>query len=130
MNKRPLQRSTILSVSLAATTLFCLSIPAVAQALATRNNNPSVQDNRTQAGSDERADEAQIREIADFNGFLQSHPEISEALRRNSSLIGDWDFVHHRPELRNYLQDHPHMAGQFRYNPDLFMGQVVRFDQP
>ena len=129
MNNRLLQRRAILTFSLAATMFFCVSIPPLAQALATPDNNPAVQDHRTQAGSDERADEAQIREIADFNGFLQSHPEISEALRRDSSLIDDWDFVHHHPELRNYLQDHPQMAGQFRYNPDLFMGQVVRFDQ-
>jgi hypothetical protein len=129
MNKRPLQRSTILAVSLAATTFFCVSAPAWAQTPATPNNTPSVQDSRPAPDNDARPDDARVREISDFNGFLQSHPETSEALRRDPSLIDNRDFVDHHPELRNYLQDHPQMAGQFRSNPDLFMGQVVRFDR-
>jgi hypothetical protein len=127
MDKKPLQRSMIFTFSLAVTTFFCVSVPALAQA--TPNNNPSVQDNRTLPDNDVRPDDARMREIADFNGFLQSHPETSEALRRDPSLIDNRDFVDHHSELRNYLQDHPQMAGQFRSNPDLFMGQVVRFDQ-
>jgi hypothetical protein len=128
MKKRPRQRSTMLTVSLAATTFFWVSTPALAQAPATPSNTPIVQDNRALSDNGARPDGARTHEIANFNGFLQSHPETSEALRRDPSLVANWNFVHHHPELRNYLQDHPQMAGEFRSNPDLFMERVVRFD--
>lgn len=128
MNKRPLQASPIFTLLLAATTFFCVSNPAHAQAPASQTNTPSVQSNRPVPDNGVRSDDARVREIADFNRFLETHPETSEQLRRDPSLIRNRDFVDHHPGLIDYLRDHPQTADQFRANPDLFMGQVVRFD--
>ena len=47
------------------------------------------------------------QELASFDSFLDSHPEMGEQLRRNPSLVDDREYVKNHPELQAYLQDHP-----------------------
>jgi phage-related protein len=61
--------------------------------------------------------------------FLDSHPEISEQLQKDPSLIKNQQFVTKHPELQEFLQSHPGVREEFRENPDAFMRQEQRFER-
>jgi hypothetical protein len=69
-------------------------------------------------------------ELALMDHFLDNHPEIAEQLRKNPSLVDNRDFVSDHPELQEFLAQHPAVRGEFRENPNAFMHQEERFDQP
>src|SRR5260370_24410910 len=48
--------------------------------------------------------------VQHFDNNLDRHPEVSEALRHNPSLINDPGYLSQHPQLREYLQHHPHPA--------------------
>ena len=68
-------------------------------------------------------------QMASMDRFLDSHPEIAEQLRKNSSLVNDKKFVHQHPALQSYLQQNPGVREEFRENPNAFMQQEQRFDR-
>ncbi len=68
-------------------------------------------------------------QMAGMDRFLDSHPEVSEQLRKNPSLVNDKKFVQSHPALQSYLQQHPEVREEFRENPNAFMQQEQRFDQ-
>src|SRR2546422_7101246 len=43
------------------------------------------------------------REVRNFDQFLDSHPEVAEALRRNPNLINNPNWVSKHPELKDWL---------------------------
>ncbi len=55
-----------------------------------------------------------------FNGFLDSHREIAEQLRRDPKLINDAKYVNAHPELQTYLQQHPEFREAEKKDPDAF----------
>jgi phage-related protein len=69
------------------------------------------------------------QELANFDGFLDKHPEVAEQLRRNPSLVADREYVNNHPELQAYLQDHPQVREELTENPRAFMRQEDRFDR-
>jgi len=69
------------------------------------------------------------QELANFDGFLDKHPEVAEQLRRNPSLVADREYVSNHPELQAYLQDHPQVREELTENPRAFMRQEDRFDR-
>jgi hypothetical protein len=69
------------------------------------------------------------QELASFDRFLDSHPEIAEQLRRDPSLVKNEDFVRDHRELQDYLQQHPGVREEIGENPDRFMHQERRFDR-
>ena len=66
--------------------LFCAVMPASGQGM------PS-QDNDTRNA-----------QLANTDSFLDSHPEISEQLAKDPSLIRNREFVEKHPELQEFLQ--------------------------
>jgi len=68
-------------------------------------------------------------ELARFDGFLDKHPEISEALKKNPSQINNADFLGKHPELRDFLEDHPRVRQELKENPSAFMNREKRFDR-
>ena len=74
-------------------------------------------------------DDATRRQLASFDSFLDSHPEISEQLRKNPSLVNDQGFVEKHPQLQQYLQEHPEVREELSQNPNAFMHQEERFDR-
>ena len=74
-------------------------------------------------------DDARQREVANFDKFLDSHPEAAEQLRANPSLINNKEFVERHPELQEFLQQHPRMREEISENPNAFMRREGRFDQ-
>ena len=68
-------------------------------------------------------------ELASFDHFLDSHPELAEKLRQDPSLINNHKFVSHNHALRDYLKDHPEVREELKENPNAFMRQEQRFDR-
>jgi hypothetical protein len=68
-------------------------------------------------------------ELASFDRFMDSHPEIAEQLRKDPSLVKNEDFVRDHRDLQEYLQNHPGVREEISENPDRFMHQERRFDR-
>jgi len=91
--------------------LFWFGMPAQGQSTSAQDNDTT----RTQ--------------LARFDGFLDSHPEISEQIRKNPSLVNNGEFLQTHPALQTYLQDHPGIREEISENPNVFMHQENRFDR-
>ena len=69
------------------------------------------------------------RQLADFDRFLDSHPEVASQLRQDPSLVNNPEFVENHSELEQYLQQHPEVREEIKENPSAFMRQEQRFDR-
>ena len=106
---------TWLAVS-ALTGFLCLGTPASAQS-ASAQNSPALQ-----------GDDATRQELANFDRFLDSHPETAEQVRKDPSFVNNEDFLQHHPALQTYLQDHPVVRQQITADPNAFMRMEARYD--
>jgi phosphoserine phosphatase len=79
--------------------------------------------------NDRRDNDTTREQLASFDRFLDSHPEIAEQLRRDPSLAKNQDFVRNHPALQEYLQQHPGTREEISENPDRFMRQEQRFNR-
>jgi phage-related protein len=77
----------------------------------------------------DRDDDANRRELANFDAFLDKHPEIVEQLRKNPTLADNREFLQNHPALQQFLQDHPGVRQQLAQDPQVFMKQEDRFDR-
>jgi phage-related protein len=104
----------------ALATFLCLGTPASAQSAPAQpaQNNAPVQDNDTTR-----------QELANFDQFLDSHPETAEQLRRDPSQVNNEEFLKSHPALQTYLQDHPQVREELKENPNAFMRQEDRYDR-
>ena len=80
-------------------------------------------DNRNSDRGGERGD------LASFNRFLDSHPEIAEQIRKNPSLCDNAQFLKNHPALQSYLQQNPGVRQQLQQNPNAFMQAEDRFER-
>jgi hypothetical protein len=69
------------------------------------------------------------RELASFDHFMDSHPEVAEQIRKNPSLVDNRDFVRDHPALQDYLQEHPGVREEIKENPNAFMHQEDRYER-
>jgi hypothetical protein len=115
MNNRILGLRNVLTLTFAVTALLCLSTAARAQ---------NTQDNKSAQDPD-----ATRKELAQFDQFLNSHPEIAEQVRKNPSLLDNHEFVENHPALKTFLQDNPGILDAIRQNPTAFMQAAERFDR-
>ncbi len=46
-------------------------------------------------------------EVANFNRFLDNHPQVATQLEKNPSLVNDSDFIERHPALEQFLDTHP-----------------------
>jgi hypothetical protein len=67
--------------------------------------------------------EADRRDVANFDRFLDQHREIAEQVRKDPSRLDDRTFVQTHPALQTYLQENPGVRDQLRQNPNAFMQQ-------
>jgi|SRR5579863_416830 len=105
----------------ALTGFLCLGAPVNAQS-ASAHNTPPVQD-------PVRDNDTTRQELASFNQFLDSHPELAGDIRKDPSLVNNDDFVKQHPSLQNYLQDHPQVRDEIKENPNAFMRAESRYDR-
>src|SRR5215472_2286976 len=69
------------------------------------------------------------QQLAAFDQFLDSHPDLAGQIRKDPSLVNREEYVENHPELRNYLQDHPGLREELTENPNAVMHQEQRFDR-
>jgi len=136
------QYKSLRTMILAATPLFCLSIPAsgqqapdqdsgrgVVQGQTDMNRGQDASENRNQNGDANREQNGVNHgDLVVFDRFLDSHPEIAEQLRKNPSLIEDRRWVQDHPALQTFLHDHSQLRGAITSNPTAFMRAERRYD--
>jgi phage-related protein len=69
------------------------------------------------------------RELANFDQFLDTHPELAEQLRKDPRLADNKEFVDNHPALQQFLQEHPGVRDQLAQDPGVFMHEEDRYDQ-
>jgi ubiquinone biosynthesis protein Coq4 len=68
-------------------------------------------------------------QLVNFNQFLDDHPEVSDQLRKNPSLVDDKQYVENHPALQQYLQQHPEIRADIQQNPNAVMYQEERYER-
>lgn len=68
-------------------------------------------------------------ELAQFDQFLDAHPEIAEQLRKDPSLSNNREFIKNHPALQTYLHDHPQTRDALKDDPNTFMSAENRFNR-
>jgi hypothetical protein len=116
MNQSHFHLKSWLAVS-TLTGFLCLGTPVIAQSVPAQNN-PALQ-----------GDDATRQELANFDRFLDSHPEVASDIRKDPSLVNNDDFVNRHPALETYLQDHPRVREQIKSDPNGFLRMETRYDR-
>jgi hypothetical protein len=95
------------------------------------NNGSQSQNNRVTTLPDDNrnSDRGDRGDLASFNRYLGSHPEIAEQIRKNPSLCDNAQFLKNHPSLQTYLQQNPGVRQQLQQNPNGFMQAEDRFDR-
>jgi hypothetical protein len=107
-------------------TQYCLALLALATLLwATTLASAQSQTLSPQAAADS---DVTRRQLADFDRFLDNHPELAGQLRKDPSRVNDEKFVADHPALKQYLAEHPEVREEYKQNPNAFMRQENRFD--
>ena len=88
-----------------------------------------VQSQTMPAQTQDRDDNVTRRQLAGFDNFLDSHPEVAQQLRKDPSLVNNAEFVEQHGDLQQYLQQHPEVREELSQNPNRFMNQEQRFDR-
>jgi hypothetical protein len=101
----------------ALTGFLCLGTPVHAQSAPAQNNSALPSGDATR------------QELANFDQFLDSHPEVAGDIRKDPSFVNNEDFVNRHPALQTYLQDHPAVREQIKADPNSFMRQEARYDR-
>ena len=79
---------------------------------------------------EQRLDARETRqELANFDHFLDKHPEIAEQLRKDPSLVNNKQFLNSHPELQQFLQGYSGLAQDLQQDPNGFMRQEDRLDR-
>jgi phage-related protein len=69
------------------------------------------------------------QQLAAFDQFLDSHPELSELIRKDPSLVNNKEFVENHSDLQSYLQQHPEVREDLQQNPNAVMHQEEPYDR-
>src|SRR2546427_12569782 len=88
------------------------SLPVVAQQVPQQTPNPDIT----------------RQELANFDRFLDTHPEIAKQLQANPSLINNPEWVENHPDLRAFLASHPGVREEIQETPRFFMERERRFE--
>src|ERR1700734_3110506 len=118
MHKLPRFRKATLVLGAATVTFACLPCFTHAQSSAPQDRQAVP---AAPGRPDAPGDDITRRDLARFDQFLDSHPEVGDQLRKTPSLIDDPQFLERHPELNTYLQDHPSAKQEISQRPDTFM---------
>ncbi|HVI10438.1 MAG TPA: hypothetical protein VND65_19275 [Candidatus Binatia bacterium] len=79
--------------------------------------------------SADRDNDVTRQELANFDHFLDQHPEIAEQLKKNPALVDDKQFVNSHEALKSFLADHPGVREEYKEHPYAFMKDEQRYDR-
>jgi hypothetical protein len=72
---------------------------------------------------------AQSTPVTRFDGgYLDHHPEVTQQIAGNPSLVDNPRFVANHPGLREYLENHPTVRAELKEHPYRFMAREDRLD--
>lgn len=111
----------------AAAILFCTGMPTGAQTTApaqNASNTGTIQDR-----NQDRDNDVRYQELATFDRYLDSHPEIAQQLRKDPTLVNDKEYMNDRASLRDFLEDHPAIRSELKQDPNAFMRDEARYEQ-
>ena len=112
-------------VALGMSTFFLVGTFTGAQTTPTQSPPPA---NSNEPNQDRDRDITR-RELANFDRFLDSHPEVAEQVRKNPSLVDNQQFLKDHPALQTYVQQHPAVTEELKENPNAFMSAENRYDR-
>jgi GrpB-like predicted nucleotidyltransferase (UPF0157 family) len=112
-----------------AAMLLTAPVSAHSQTMQPQSTTPQTQTPMQATTPPGRDDDATQRQLASFDSFLDSHPEIAEQLRKDPSLVNNQQFVAQHPGLQDYLTQHPELREEISQNPNAFMHQEERYDR-
>ena len=84
---------------------------------------------QTQAQAAKTDNDITRRELRNFDQYLDSHPEVAEALRKDPNLINNPNWVSKHPGVRDWLEDHPNARQELKENPTAFMHREKGFEK-
>jgi len=67
-------------------------------------------------------------DVAQFDAFLDAHPDIDAHLRANPSLVTNAEYLEAHPQLETFLNQHPQVQTQVGQDSSFFMEREKRFD--
>ncbi len=67
-------------------------------------------------------------EVANFDKFLDNHPDIAKELQANPVLVNDEEFREHHPRLREFFQNHPGVREELHEHPGQFMWREGHYE--
>jgi len=116
---------------IAALTLGALiwTVPLGAQSPSSTPQDRDSNMSRQPAYQQQDRDDMSRRQLADFDRFLDSHPQLTEQVRKDPTLVNNEEFVENHGDLQQYLQQHPEVREQLRQNPNAVMRQEQRYDR-
>ncbi|MGB8579296.1 MAG: hypothetical protein WCD47_00615 [Candidatus Sulfotelmatobacter sp.] len=109
--------------------IFAMVVAAPVKARSQNGAPQNAQPQSTQSQNMPDRDDVTRRQLANFDSFLDSHPEVAEQLRKDPSLVDNQEFVEKHPQLQQYLQQHPEIHEELSQNPNAFIHQEERFDR-
>src|SRR3989442_1656350 len=69
------------------------------------------------------------QQVATFDQFLDSHPQIAQQLQANPSLVNNAEFLESQPQLQAFLTSHPELSEELKENPAFFMQRERQFEK-
>ncbi len=84
---------------------------------------------QSQATPQDRDDSLTRQQLAGFDSFLDSHPEVADVLRKDPAQVNNQEFVEKHPDLQQYLQQHPEVREELSQHPNDIMRQEQRYDR-
>ena len=116
---------------IAALTLAALiwTVPLGAQSPSSTPQDRDSNMSRQPAYQQQDRDDMSRRQLADFDRFLDGHPQLAEQIRKDPTLVNNEEFVENHGDLQQYLQQHPEVREQLRQNPNAVMRQEQRYDR-
>ena len=74
-------------------------------------------------------DDLTRQQLAGFDQFLDSHPDLAAQIRSNPSLVDNQEFVDSHSDLQQYLQKHPEVREDLNQNPNAVMRQEQHYER-
>jgi len=79
-------------------------------------------------GADFEGGDNRRAELARFDWFLDSHPDIRRELMRHPGLVDNREYLEHHPALRGFLEKHPDLRADLQQHPREFMEREARYE--
>jgi len=80
-------------------------------------------------GGDFEGGDPRHAELARFDWFLDSHPDIRRELMHRPGLVDNREYLEHHPALRVFLERHPEVRAELQGHPREFMEREARYER-